>query len=79
MAIAAEQIIRDALALPEKARAELAHALILSLDETSGETESIADAWETEVERRADRAKQGAASGRPADEVFQQIRARFDQ
>jgi len=53
--------------LPQEARAQLAHKLLLSLEaQTDGE---IADEWRQEALRRADDLDQGAATLLSADSV----------
>jgi len=76
MALTLEQITHDALTLSDQARARLAHALLQSLDE-SGDESGVEEAWEAEVTRRLERVRQGTATGRPADAVFRDLRARF--
>ena len=71
-----EQITTDALTLSEPARAQLAHALLRSLD-APAEEQGVESAWEVEVARRMERLRQGTATGRPAEEVFRDIRARY--
>jgi len=71
-----EQITHDALTLSDQARARLAHALLQSLDEASDEP-GVAEAWEAEVARRLERVRLGTATGRPAEEVFRDLRARL--
>lgn len=67
--------LTKALELPKDERAELAHELILSLDE---EKESdVQHAWDMEIERRISAIKAGKASGRPAEQVLAEIRARY--
>ena len=70
-----EQLTHDALTLPEKERTRLAHALLQSL-EPSTET-GVEAAWDAEISRRVESVRQGTAQGRSADEVFQDIRARY--
>ncbi|MEZ0268116.1 MAG: addiction module protein [Phycisphaerae bacterium] len=77
MAATTEQLTHDALALPETDRARLAQALLQSLEPTVDE--GVAEAWDVEVARRLERVRQGAATGRPADEVFRDIRARHQR
>lgn len=54
-------------------RAELAQFLIESLDETVDDDEA---AWEQELARRAEEIRQGNARGKPAEEVFRELRER---
>jgi putative addiction module component (TIGR02574 family) len=71
----AEQITSDALRLPDEARARLVHTLLLSLEPADHE-DGVEEAWDEEIARRVERVKQGTATGRPAEEVFRDIRAR---
>lgn len=61
--------------LPPEERAELARELISSLDEKHDS--SIEDAWDREIKRRVDEIKNGKATGRPAENVLAEIRARY--
>jgi len=70
------QTVRDeALALSVSERASLAHDLILSLDEPSDF--DLAPDQETEIVRRVQMVREGTAKGRPAADVFRDIRAKF--
>ncbi len=63
MSKATESVLQDALLLPVPDRAELAAALLASLD---GEPEEdVEAAWVEEIERRVDRIRSGEAGGRP--------------
>jgi putative addiction module component (TIGR02574 family) len=70
-----EKLVQDALTLSDKERAKLAHALLKSLDNVKEEDADAA--WDAEIEKRVGRIKEGTAKGRPADEVFRDIRARY--
>ena len=56
-------------------RAELAHDLIVSLDEGVGN--EFESAWDAEIERRVREIKSGKAKGRPAEEILAEIRAKY--
>ena len=74
MSIAAEEVA-EVLALPETDRAYLAHQLIASLDDTLD-----ADAqtqWQEVIDRRSREMKEGEASGRPMEQVLQDIRGKL--
>jgi putative addiction module component (TIGR02574 family) len=63
-----------ALSLPSGERAELAHLLIDSLDdEPEGDVEA---AWDAELARRAEEIRSGRVVGKPADQVFSELRGR---
>jgi putative addiction module component (TIGR02574 family) len=70
-----EQLTHDALTLSENERTRLAHALLRSL-ETSTET-GVDAAWDEEVSRRVEAVRHGTAQGRPADDVFRDVRNRY--
>lgn len=69
-----EQLTQDALRLSELDRAHLAMTLLGSLEPDA--EEGVQEAWDAEVAHRLERLRRGAAQGRPADEVFRDIRAR---
>lgn len=72
MAGSLEQLKSDLLQLPPGQRAELAQALIHSLDEgTDADAEA---AWDTELARRMDAIARGEATGQRAETVFAQLR-----
>jgi putative addiction module component (TIGR02574 family) len=65
-------IEREALHLPVSARAELAHKLLLSLDNMS-ESE-VEEAWLDEAERRAGEIDRGIVQLVPSEEVSRKAR-----
>jgi putative addiction module component (TIGR02574 family) len=71
-----EQVTKNALELSENERANLAHTLLLSLDPIE---EGVAEAWDVEISRRLDEVLRGEAKGRPAEDVFRDIRARYQK
>jgi putative addiction module component (TIGR02574 family) len=56
-------------------RAELAHFLIGSLD--SQEDEGAEAAWDRELEKRAADIENGKVVGKPAEQVFAEIRKKY--
>ena len=72
-----DQLSHAVLHLPIAARAELASRLLESLDsaETSEFAESIAAAWEAELDRREADFAADAGFGIPAPEVFRRLNA----
>jgi len=71
MSKVAEDILSTAMQLPILERAEIASALLTSLD---GEPEAAVEtAWAAEIERRIERIKSGAAKGRPWNEVRKRL------
>ena len=71
MTKASETVLQDALLLSISDRAELAAALLASLD---GEPEAeVESAWAEEIERRAAQVRSGKASGRPWPEIREEL------
>lgn len=75
MVITTEKIRKEAMSLSASERASLAHDLILSLDSPSDF--DLGQEREAEIQRRVRMVKEGKASGRPADQVFSDIEAKF--
>lgn len=71
-----DDVLHEALALPASERAEIARALIASLDDADlpGEVER---AWQEEIERRVDAVQTGRAVLVPAAEAQARIAARL--
>ncbi len=61
------RILAQINALSQQERAELAHAVLRSLEP---EDPGAAEAWDEELERRVDRLRSGQAVEVPADQVF---------
>jgi putative addiction module component (TIGR02574 family) len=78
MPVTVESITHEALTLSERERAHLAHALLLSLEASDADS-GVEEAWDAEVARRMERVRQGTATGRPADEVFRDLRERLQK
>ena len=55
-------------------RAELAHFLLESLEP---EDEGAAEAWDAEVARRVAEIRAGGAAGKPADQLFDELREQY--
>lgn len=53
MAMNAEELHREVMALPHRARADLAADLLASLDESSEDEQAVKAAWDEEMIRRA--------------------------
>jgi putative addiction module component (TIGR02574 family) len=71
MSKVADDILTSAMQLSITERAEIASALLSSLD---GEPDdAVAAAWTAEVERRIERIKSGAAKGRPWTDVRKRL------
>jgi putative addiction module component (TIGR02574 family) len=75
MSATVTELTEQALGLSESERAELAHRLLLSLDDVA--EEGVEEAWEEEIARRVERVRNGTAKGRPAEDVLGDIRARL--
>ena len=69
-----EQASSQALLLPEKDRALLAHVLISSLE--TDERDFSAE-WDAEIRKRVEEIDQGKATGRPAADVIRDIRTQL--
>jgi len=63
------------MALSVSERASLAHDLILSLEDAADLELSAGE--EAEIQRRVQMVREGKASGRPSDEVFADIKAKY--
>ena len=70
-----QEIRRDVLALSASERAGLAHDLILSLDTPVDYELSVSQ--ESEIQRRLQMVQEGTATGRPSEDVFSDIKAKF--
>ena len=67
----------EALNLPTNERAKLAQVLLHSLDHDAEENPAeVEKAWLDEIERRMKDVRAGNVSGRPAEEVFAELRAK---
>jgi len=71
----AEKIKRKALALSVSERANIAHELILSLDDPSNF--ELDEEQEYQIQRRVKMVKEGKAVGQPADQVFAEIESKL--
>lgn len=70
-----QEIENRAFALSSGERAELAHKLIVSLDDARDK--EVETAWDAEIKRRVEEIKSGKAKGRPAEEILAEIRAKY--
>ena len=80
MSLPLERLEAEALELPARERARLAHRLIASLDAVETAEEDPAEverAWEEEIRRRLEEYRSGAVQPVPASEVFAKARARL--
>ena len=76
MTAMADKLLQDALALPEKERAEIAARLIESLDiGQEGEAAEVEVAWAAEIERRCAALDADTTGTTSWDELRRQIKA----
>ena len=74
MAMTSEALRREALALSEIERADLAAELLVSLEPSADEDPSVAlSLWGTEIERRARRVVAGGAESKDWNTVRQRL------
>jgi putative addiction module component (TIGR02574 family) len=77
MGLPLKQLEAEALELPMRERAQLAHRLIVSLDEDAEDDPiEVERAWEDEIRRRLAEVDAGTAELIPAEEVFAELRSR---
>lgn len=77
-----DEILAAVLALDVKTRVEVAHRIIVSLDEEGGDDLDEAQweaAWVDEAERRLAEMRSGKVKGIPGEQVFARARARATQ
>ena len=71
----AQELLREALALPIDERADVAAELLASLDDAGAENAAdVEAAWAAEIEKRAGRVLDGKSEGQP----WEDVRARAD-
>jgi len=74
----AQELLREALALPVDERADVAAELLASLDEPStADAAAVEAAWAREIERRAKRVMAGESLGEPWDDVRKRVARRL--
>jgi len=69
----AKKILEDALTLPNQTRADVAAALLASLEPDVSAAHRDTEDWLAEIERRAERVRSGQSVGQP----WQSVRARL--
>ncbi len=73
-----EQVAEEALSLSLSDRSALTRILIQTLDpEPAEDATEVQQAWQVEVEKRADEILSGRIKGIPAEEVFAKLRAKY--
>ena len=70
------KICIEVLSLPREARAEIAHRLLVSLEDERSSPE-IEDAWKTEAEQRYKNVKSGKTSVRDAKRAVRDARKKL--
>lgn len=75
--LALDRVRSEALELAEAERAELAHDLVISLDDLADSDAS--NEWETEILRRLDEIDSGAAKLIDREEFSRRMRERLSQ
>lgn len=76
MALRAQELLREALALPLNERADVAAELLASLDDAAAEHPAeVEAAWAAEIERRARRVMAGESIGIPWEDVRRRAEA----
>jgi len=74
----AQELLREALALPTEDRADVAAELLASLDEPATmDPVAIETAWAREIERRARRVMAGESAGEPWEDVRARVARRL--
>ena len=72
----AQELLREAMTLPVKERADLAAELLASLDDAAAEDPAeVEAAWAAEIERRARRVMAGETAGIPWEDVRRRAEA----
>jgi putative addiction module component (TIGR02574 family) len=72
----AQELLREALALPISERADVAAELLASLDDAEAENPAeVEAAWAAEIERRARRVLAGESDGLPWEDVRRRAEA----
>ncbi len=75
MSEAVAQVLTRINAMSEEERAEVAVAVLRTLV-PRGTEEGAEEAWERELSRRVAEIKAGTAKGKPAEQLFAELRAR---
>jgi len=76
MSTTTEKVCIEALSLPRQARMEVAHRLLVSLeDEDYSEEVEVSAPWRTEIEKRRQEFREGRANTVTAEEALRQAYA----
>ena len=68
------EVLTNAMQLPEKDRAEIAHQLLLSLEPEAFGDDEIASAWQQEIEARMEKVVSGKYQAHDWREALKEIR-----
>jgi putative addiction module component (TIGR02574 family) len=72
----AQELLREALTLPVRERADVAAELLASLDDAKTENPAeVEAAWAAEIEKRAHRVMSGESAGVPWEDVRRRAEA----
>jgi putative addiction module component (TIGR02574 family) len=71
----AQEVLREALSLPSRQRADVAAELLASLDESESDIAGLEAEWAAEIERRASRVLGGETPGIPWSDVRRRAEA----
>ena len=74
MSIELDALKQEAAKLSQAERADLALALLESLDSATEDEDDVERAWLVEIKRRVDEIERGEAKLIPGDEVFARVR-----
>ena len=77
MSTTTEKVCIEALSLPRDARAEIAHRLLVSLEDEDFSDE-VSEAWRKEIERRRQDFREGKANPVPAEEALRRAYAAIE-
>ena len=77
MSTTTEKVCIEALSLPRQARAEIAHRLLVSLEDEDF-SEEVSESWRREIERRRQDFREGNAKPVPAEEALRQAEAAIE-
>ncbi len=77
MSTTTEKICIEALSLPRAARAEIAHRLLLSL-ENEDFSDEVTDLWREEIAKRRADFREGRANAVPAEEALRRAAAAIE-
>lgn len=77
MSTITEKVCIEALSLPRDARAEIAHRLLVSL-ENEDFSEDVSELWRAEISRRRQDFREGTAKPVPAEEALRRAYAAIE-